>query len=458
MGIFGDRRPLPPPSPYGKIAAVTATVAAADTLACWVALSQVPRLGAARFRLLEAHFDGDLTRAWRAPTRELRAAGIGGAAAQGIAAARAAASPDAELERLAQYGVRALTWRDAAYPARLKETPDPPPVLYLMGTLLPEDETSVAVVGTRRPTDYGRRVTDGLCAALAQRRITVVSGLALGIDTGAHTAALRGGGRTIAVLGNGLDTIYPAENGRLAQNIIASGGAIVSEFALGAKPEPSNFPRRNRIISGMTLGTLVTEAGETSGTRWTVYHALEQNREIFCVPGSIYSPASKLTNRLIREGAKLVCEVGDILSELGLDDATRQIPLDLADNAPQNAVPGAGPVAGNGAGAGDGNIPGQIGSDGNDYRYNVRVREGVDPAASGMLNGAPAGGMPAAPPESVDPDEAAVLRQVTAEPIHIDDIVRAVGRPVSEVSGLLTMLELKGLIVAAGTMHYQTVG
>ena len=429
---------MPPPPPYGKIAAVTATVAAADTLACWVALSQVPRLGAARFRLLEAHFDGDLTRAWRAPTRELRAAGIGGAAAQGIAAARAAASPDAELERLAQYGVRALTWQDDAYPARLKETPDPPPVLYLMGTLLPEDETSVAVVGTRRPTDYGRRVTDGLCAALAQRRITVVSGLALGIDTGAHTAALRGGGRTIAVLGNGLDTIYPAENGRLAQNIIAAGGAIVSEFALGAKPEPSNFPRRNRIISGMTLGTLVTEAGETSGTRWTVYHALEQNREIFCVPGSIYSPASKLTNRLIREGAKLVCEVGDILAELGLDDATRQIPLDLTDNAPQNAVPGAGPVVND------------------DYR--VRVREGVAPAASGMLNGAAAGGMPAAPPESVDPDEAAVLRQVTAEPIHIDDIVRAVGRPVSEVSGLLTMLELKGLIVAAGTMHYQTVG
>ena len=401
-------------------------------------MSQVPRLGAARFRLLEAHFDGDLTRAWRAPTRELRAAGIGGAAAQGIAAARAATAPDAELERLAQYGVSALTWQDDAYPARLKETPDPPPVLYLMGTLLPEDETSVAVVGTRRPTDYGRRVTDGLCAALAQRRITVVSGLALGIDTGAHTAALRGGGRTIAVLGNGLDTIYPAENGRLAQNIIAAGGAIVSEFALGAKPEPSNFPRRNRIISGMTLGTLVTEAGETSGTRWTVYHALEQNREIFCVPGSIYSPASKLTNRLIREGAKLVCEVGDILAELGMDDATRQIPLDLADNAPQSAVPGAGPVVND------------------DYR--VRVREGVDPAASGMLNGAAAGGMPAAPPESVDPDEAAVLRQVTAEPIHIDDIVRAVGRPVSEVSGLLTMLELKGLIVAAGTMHYQTVG
>lgn len=430
--------PLPPPSPYAKIPAVTTTAAAADSLACWVALSQVPRLGAARFRLLEAHFDGDLTRAWRASPRELRASGIGGAAASGIAAARADTSPDAELERLAQYGVTALTWQDDVYPARLKETPDPPPVLYLMGTLLPQDETSIAVVGTRRPTDYGRRVTDGLSAALAQRGITVVSGLALGIDTGAHAAALRGGGRTVAVLGNGLDTIYPAENGRLAQNIIAAGGAIVSEFPLGARPEPSNFPRRNRIISGMTLGTLVTEAGETSGTRWTVYHALEQNREIFCVPGSIYSPASKLTNHLIREGAKLVSDVGDILSELGLDDATRQIPLDLPAHTPQNAAPVT------------------VGSDhaGNGYR----ISDGVDRTASDLLNSAASASMPAAPPEPLDPDEAAVLRQVTAEPIHIDDIVRAVGRPVSEVSGLLTMLELKGLIIAAGTMHYQTLG
>ena len=431
---------LPGKSTYAKITAVTTAAAAADSLACWVALSQVPRLGAARFRLLEAHFDGDLTRAWRAPTRELRAAGIGGAAAQGIAAARADISPDAELERLAQYGVIALTWQDDAYPARLKETPDPPPVLYLMGNLSPDDETSIAVVGTRRPTDYGRRATDALCAALAQRRITVVSGLALGIDTGAHAAALRGGGRTVAVLGNGLDTIYPAENAALAQRIIAAGGAIVSEFPLGARPEPSNFPRRNRIISGMTLGTLVTEAGETSGTRWTVYHALEQNREIFCVPGSIYSPASKLTNRLIREGAKLVSDVGDILSELGLDDATRQMPLDLADNAPQNAAPVT------------------VGDDdaGNGYRY--RVPDGLDRTASDLLNSVATGAMPAAPPEPLDPDEAAVLRQVTAEPIHIDDIVRAVGRPVSEVSGLLTMLELQGLIMASGTMHYQTVG
>ena len=447
--LLGSRR-------CGSIAAVTA---AADTLACWVALSQVPRLGAARFRMLEAHFEGDLTRAWSASTRELRAAGIGGAAAQGIAAARSATSPDAELERLAQYGVTALTWQDAGYPPRLKETPDPPPVLYLMGNLRPDDETAVAVVGTRRPTDYGRRATDGLCAGLAERGITVVSGLALGIDTCAHTATLRAGGRTVAVLGNGLDMIYPAENGRLAQRIIAAGGAIVSEFALGVRPEASNFPRRNRIISGMTLGTLVTEASETSGTRWTVYHALEQNREIFCVPGSIYSPASKLTNRLIREGAKLVCEVGDILTELGLDDAAHQIPLGLADTSSENDGENDGESDGENGGlenAGPESVGlDSVGMENTGLENAGNDGGGVDRKGSDMLNVAVAERTPA---EAVDADEAAVLRQVTAEPIHIDDIVRAVGRPVSEVSSRLTMLELKGLIMAAGAMHYQRVG
>jgi len=158
-----------------------------------------------------------------------------------------------------------------------------------------------------------------------------------------QAATADAGGRTIAVLGNGLDTVYPRENRRLAERIVAAGGAVVSEFALGVRPEASNFPRRNRIISGITLGALITEAGETSGTRWTVFHALEQNRELFCVPGSIYSENSKLTNRLIREGAKLVCDVSDILVEVGLDTAVRQMPMDLAEAAVQP-----GPSHGNG--------------------------------------------------------------------------------------------------------------
>ena len=203
------------------------------------------------------------------------------------------------------------------------------------------------------------------------------------------------------MLGNGLDTVYPRENLGLAERIVAEGGAVVSEFGLGVRPEASNFPRRNRIISGMTLGTLVTEAGETSGTRWTVYHALEQNREIFCVPGSVYSETSKLTNRLIREGAKLVTQVGDILEEIGLDQSERQMPLEMDKSE----------------------------------------RPELDKPASLADIG----------------DEADLLRHIAADPTHIDDLVRASGRPISEVSGLLTMLELQGLVQQVGAMHYQTV-
>lgn len=396
---------------------------ATENLGYWVALSQVPRLGAVRFRLLESHFSGELGQAWRAPSRELRAAGVGRGVAQAIVAARESVDPNDELERLAKAGVAALTWHDPQYPRRLKETADAPPVLYARGILRPDaDEASLAVVGTRRPTDYGRRITTDLCAALARRGVVVVSGLAVGIDATAHRAAVNAGGRTIAVLGNGLDTVYPRENRGLAERILAEGGAVVSEFALGARPDAANFPRRNRIISGITRGTLITEAGETSGTRWTVYHALEQNREIFCVPGSVYSDASRLTNRLIREGAKLVSEVSDILVEIGLDDVARQAPLGLAETGPPAAA--------------DNN-------DGN----------GLDPTASDVVNDRVQWEPPAAEP--LDPDEADLLRHITTEPTHIDDLARASSRPIAEVSGLLTMLELKGLVRPAGTMHYQ---
>ena len=394
-----------------------------DSLGYWIALSQTPGLGAARFRMLESHFDGDMATAWRAPQRELRAAGIGGGVANAITESRDKVDPERELERLFRSGVGAVTWHDSEYPARLKEIPDPPPVLYRKGDLHPEDENSVAVVGTRRPSDYGKRVTTELCGALATRGITVVSGLALGIDAQAHKAALDTRGRTIAVLGNGLDTVYPRENRRLAERILGEGGALVSEFALGARPEASNFPRRNRIISGMTLGTLITEASETSGTRWTVYHALEQNREIFCVPGSIYSEASKLTNRLIREGAKLVCNVGDILVEIGLDTSERQIAMAFDGSDSRNP------------GIDDG---GPAGIDNAGYPVSP------NPEAVSARNS-----------ETVDSDELDVLKHITNEPTHIDDLARLAGKPITEVSGLLSMLEIKGLVIQAGMMHYQ---
>lgn len=358
--------------------------------------------------------------------RDLRAAGVGSAVAQAITEARQSVVPERETERLANAGVDALTWHDPRYPERLRQIPDAPPVLYVRGSLPPEEEPAVAVVGTRRPTDYGYRVTADLCAALAGRGITVVSGLALGIDSRAHKSTLDAGGRTVAVLGNGLDTVYPRENLRLAERIVAEGGAVVSEFALGARPEASNFPRRNRIISGMTLGTLITEAGETSGTRWTVYHALEQNREIFCVPGSIYSETSRLTNRLIREGAKLVSNVGDILVEIGLDAAERQIPLELDGTGPTSNT--LDDIAGNGFGPTSGVVP-----------NNPVQWEPVSVV-------------------SADPEEADLLRHVTRGPIHIDDLVRVSAMPITQVSSLLTMLELKGLVQPVGTMHYQLSG
>ncbi len=393
-----------------------------DSLGYWVALSRVPRLGSARFRLLESYFDGDLSTAWNAPARDLRASGVGRAVAQSIVNARETSSPDQELSRLRDAGVTAINWHDPTYPHRLRETDDAPPVLYVRGILPAVETPSVAVVGTRHPTDYGYRVTAELCASLAAHGVTVVSGLALGIDSRAHKSVVDAGGVTVAVLGNGLDTVYPRENLRLAERIVAEGGAVISEFAIGVRPEASHFPRRNRIISGMTLGTLVTEAGETSGTRWTVYHALEQNREIFCVPGSIYSEASKLTNRLIREGAKLVCNVNDILVEIGLETSERQIPLELP----------AGEVSPNAD---------KTGANGHSETAPARFHDPIECRQT--------------PLETPDADEAELLQHIAGEPVHIDDLVALSRRPIAQVSGLLTMLELKGLVRQVGTMHYQ---
>ena len=394
-----------------------------DSLGYWIALSRVPRLGSARFRLLESHFDGDLAAAWEAPARELRAAGVGRAVAQSIVSARESSSPDQELSRLRDAGVSAINWHDPAYPHRLRETDDAPPVLYVRGALPPVDSPSVAVVGTRHPTDYGYRVTTDLCSALAARGVVVVSGLALGIDARAHKSTVDAGGVTVAVLGNGLDTVYPRENLRLAERIVDEGGAIISEFPIGVRPEASHFPRRNRIISGMTLGTLVTEAGETSGTRWTVYHALEQNREIFCVPGSVYSESSRLTNRLIREGAKLVSNVNDVLVEIGLETSERQMPLDLSASNHSSRSPA------------------KTGANGQSETGPALAYDPIECQSTA--------------PESVDPDEAELLHHIARDPVHIDDLVTLSSRPIAEVSGLLTMLELKGLVKQVGTMHYQ---
>jgi DNA processing protein len=351
----------------------------------WVALNRVPQLGTVRVRRLEAYF-GDLENAWTASLSHLREAGIDTRVARELEAVRTRISPDGEMERLAQAGVKAVHWHHPDYPPRLKEIHDPPPVLYFKGQLLPDDERSVAVVGTRSPTAYGRQVATLLATDLARHGITIVSGLARGIDGIAHRAALESNGRTIAIVGTGLDIVYPPEHAHLFQQIQEQ-GAVASEYPLGVRPNAQNFPRRNRLMSGISLGTLVVEAGDHSGAIWTVQHALEQNREVFCVPGSIFSPVSSFTNRMIQEGAKLVSKYEDILEELNLTAVASQMQMPLL-------------------------------------------------------------------PAPVEEGEAGLLRHLDHEPVHIDDLRRRAGLPITEVSSLLSLMELKGLVKQVGCMHY----
>ncbi|MCZ7543978.1 MAG: DNA-processing protein DprA [Anaerolineae bacterium] len=236
---------------------------------------------------------------------------------------RKALDLDRVMEAVQRAGVDVLTWADDAYPASLRNIHDPPPVLYVKGALTETDAWAVAVVGTRKATAYGRQITEQLVDALARSGVTIVSGLAKGIDAVAHRAALNAGGRTVAVLGSGVDVIYPSEHRDLAQ-AIAGAGALVSDYPLGAQPEAANFPPRNRIISGLALGVLITEAGDRSGALITADYANNQGRDVFAVPGNVISPGSRGTNRLIQDGAKLVMGVEDILTELNLGMVEQQ--------------------------------------------------------------------------------------------------------------------------------------
>ena len=372
-----------------------------EDLKYWLALSLIPQLGAARFRHLESYF-GDLEHAWRAGLSQLRDAGLDSRTAQEVVSGRERLDPDDSMESLARAGVSVTNWNGENYPPRLRHISDPPPVLYYIGEIKPEDECSVAIVGTRNPTSYGREASSVLSRDLASAGITVVSGLALGIDGVAHRAALDCEGRTIAVVAGGLDSVYPREHTDLFRRIQGS-GAVISEHPLGMRPDPRSFPRRNRLISGMTLGTVVVEAAEGSGTRWTVYQALEQNREVFCVPGSIFSPASRFTNRMIKEGAKLVADYTDILEELNLPDVA-------ADERSKGGKPS--------------NLQKEI----TEQEYENT--------------------------EELEPGEAALMGHLSGRPLHVDDLCRQAGLPIASVTSMLTLLELKGKVEQIGSMHY----
>jgi DNA processing protein len=354
----------------------------------WVAFGLISRIGRARFLLLEKHF-GRLENAWTATTAELRAAGLDQASVTSILASRPQISPEAEMEKLRRHHVQALNWNDASYPTKLKEIYDPPPVLYVRGEIKPADEWAVAVVGTRRATPYGRQVAEQLAGDLARNQVTVVSGLARGIDAIAHRAALDGGGRTIAVMACGLDMVYPPEHVKLAQEILER-GALVSDYPLGAQPRSEHFPRRNRIMSGISLGVLMVEGDVKSGAMITTHLALEQNRDVFAVPGSIYAPTFRGNNKLIQEGeAKLVSRVEDILEELNLTMVAQQ--MEMKEIVPADAT------------------------------------------------------------------EAQLLRYLSSQPIHIDEVRRESGLPISTVSSTLAMLELKGMVRQVGRMSYVRV-
>jgi DNA processing protein len=355
-----------------------------DKLA-WMALRGISGIGPVLFHRLVQAF-GSPAQVFQTPFTELRVLrGVSEALAQSILGFRSWDRVEEHLSRLKAFGAEILTLDDPGYPVRLLEIPFPPPLIFVKGEIKPEDGQALAIVGTRNASYYGKKVCRSLAKELARRGVTIVSGLARGIDTVAHQGALEGGGRTLAVLGCGLDVVYPPENLELYGRIQES-GALISEYSLGTRPEAHNFPRRNRIISGLALGVLVVEAGVKSGTQITAQCALEQNREVMAVPGPINSPTSAGPHRLIQHGAKLVQDVDDILAEL-----------------PRIGAP-------------------------------VKAKAGAAPES------------PFGPRPTLFRVDDPLLPLLGAEPLQLEELVQASHLPASDVMSRLTLLELQGLV------------
>jgi DNA processing protein len=281
----------------------------------WLALTLTPGLGPTRARRLVEHF-GTIAQVFRASLTELEATGLLAVSAQALGTGKALELAQEEMARATASGIHLVSLDDPTYPPRLKQIYDPPPILYVRGATDLFAQPGIAVVGTRHPTPYGSGMAERLAIDLAARGLVIQSGMARGVDTAAHRGAIAGKGKTIAVFGTGVDVPYPKENTRLSEQIVALGGALISEFPLGTFPAPQNFPVRNRIISGMSMGVLVVEAAEYSGTRITARCTLEQNREVFAVPGNVTNKNSWGPNTLIKQGAKLVATWEDIWEEL----------------------------------------------------------------------------------------------------------------------------------------------
>ncbi len=305
----------------------------------WVGLTRVEGLGVRGAHKLIAHF-GSPQAAYMASLTELEASGLPAAVCQAVFTQTGLKEAEREIKEVAKADCQLLAYSSEAYPPILKQIADPPLFLYVRGDVRVLSEHSLAVVGSRRPSAYGLQVARRLAHDLAERRLVIVSGLARGIDSAAHHGALEAKGKTIAVQGRGMDAVYPAENKRLAEKI-AESGAVVSEFPLGTSPTPENFPIRNRIISGLSLGVLVVEASEYSGSLITARVAAEQNREVFAVPGNITTAQSFGPNHLIKQGAKLVDQWMDIVEEFPPEVRMQLLPSGEALDAGQ-AAPGPG--------------------------------------------------------------------------------------------------------------------
>lgn len=351
-----------------------------------VALTHFIKFGPIRTKRLRQYFRDDFEAAFRASAKELILAGIEESVANEFAASRTSLDPDAIMGKLAQENISVLTSDDPKYPRNLAEIFNPPEILYYKGRL-PTYEALVAVVGSRKITPYGQRTAAEYSRRLAEQGIGIVSGLAYGVDSIAHSSALEADGYTIAVIGSGLDrqSIYPASNRYLADKIVAQDGLVMTEFPVGMPPLRHNFPQRNRIIAGLSKGTLVIEAAEKSGALITAYQAMEMGRDVYAIPGNVYSDMSKGANKLIQQGALCAANPEDILTAL---DLTEIKPYDRKNILPEN------------------------------------------------------------------PLEELIFAQLSAEPRHIDEIIRATGQAISAINSALTMMEIKGIVRSVGGGKY----
>lgn len=403
----------------------------------WLGLSLLMRNSPARAKQAVAHF-GTPEQVWRASMSDLQAFGFTEPGAQRLAQERSKLNLAREMDRIIRSGAQIITMGEAAYPSSLRSLDDAPPLLYMRGTLLESDTLALGMVGTRTATRYGLDAAHYFALELARAGVTIISGLAQGIDAAAHRGALEAKGRTIALLGSGVDVLYPREHDRLAQQI-SENGALLSEYPLGTPPIASNFPRRNRLISGLSRAVLVVEAPEHSGALLTANAALEQGRDVFAVPGLIFNPSSMGANRLIQDGAKLVMSSADILEEFGFEAGVGPAVPRPAKHAASSAGPRAKPAR-------EASVTFK--------REKPVLRGPASPMPDPDLAELPRQTDDIASVNDLPETERLVYERLSSVPIHIDEIIRDLHLSVSDVSVALTMLELKGLAENMGAMQY----